>query len=223
MVEIKPADNFSDAYNALSLDKELLEDKRIYNAYYVLRENSPIENLKAKIRIDRAYPKILYTGHRKSGKSTELYRMIHDIKDEYFIVFFSVFDELEVSDIEYVDLLLMTALKLCSEAIKARVSFDDDLMVGLNNWLTQMSSEVTRSRVEEKSKGEGWGAKLNLFITEIGADFQTDSSSRVEIRERLEPRTTEVIEKINIITEKIRQSVGKEPIVIIDDLDHVDP
>ena len=58
---------------------------------------------------------------------------------------------------------------------------------------------------------------------EIGSDFQTDFSSRVGIRERLEPRTTEVIEKINIITEFIRQSVGKEPIVIIDDLDHVDP
>lgn len=79
MGELRPADNFSDAYNALSLDKELLENKGVYNAYYVLRENSPIENLEAKIRMDRAYSKILYTGHRKSGKSTELYRLIHDI------------------------------------------------------------------------------------------------------------------------------------------------
>lgn len=223
MEGIRPADNFLDAYNALSLDKELLEDKKKYDAYYVLRENSPIENLKAKIRMDKAYSKILYTGHRKSGKSTELYRLIHDIKDEYFIVFFSVFDELEVSDIKYVDLLLMTALKLCSEAIKESVPFDEDSVVELNKWLIQMSSEVTKSRVEEKSKGKGLVAKLKLLIVEIGADFQTDFSSRVEIRERLEPRTTEVIEEINIITEKIRQSVGKEPIVIIDDLDHVDP
>ena len=48
MGELRPADNFSDAYNALSLDKELLENKEVYNAYYVLRENSPIENLEAK-------------------------------------------------------------------------------------------------------------------------------------------------------------------------------
>jgi len=223
MEGIRPADNFSEAYNALSLDKELLEDKKKYDAYYVLRGNSPIENLKAKIRMDKAYSKILYTGHRKSGKSTELYRLIHDIKDEYFIVFFSVFDELEVSNIVYVDLLLMTALKLCSEAIKENVSFDKDLIVELNNWLTQTSSEVTRSMVEEKSKGKELGAKLNLFITELGADFQTDSSSRVEIRDRLMPRTSEVIEKINHIAQTIRQSLGKEPIVIIDDLDHVDP
>lgn len=77
------------------------------------------------------------------------------IKDDYFIVFFSVFDELEVSDIMYADLLLMTALKLCSEAIKGGVHFDEDSVVELNEWLIQMSSEVTRSRVEEKSKGKG--------------------------------------------------------------------
>ena len=84
-MRIKPADNFEDAYNALAMDRELLEDRSIYEAYYVLRENSPINELKHEILMDRSYSKILFTGHRKSGKSTELYRLVYELEDSFLL------------------------------------------------------------------------------------------------------------------------------------------
>lgn len=222
-MRIKPADNFEDAYNALAMDRELLEDRSIYEAYYVLRENSPINELKHEILMDRSYSKILFTGHRKSGKSTELYRLVYELEDRLFIVFTSIFDELEISDIEYVDILLMIALKLSSKAMEEGIHFDEDLIEELYRWLSQISSEVTLVRVEEKSKKKGIGTKLKMLIAELGLDFQTNSTSRLEVREKLKPRTSEVIEKINIIAQTIQSSLGKEPLVIIDDLDKIDP
>lgn len=53
-------------------------------------------------------PKILFAGHRGSGKSTEINRLIRDIKDEYFVVKFSVRDETDIYNINHVDLDLFS-------------------------------------------------------------------------------------------------------------------
>ena len=117
----------------------------------------------------------------------------------------------------------MIALKLSSKAMEEGIHFDEDLIEELYRWLSQISSEVTLVRVEEKSKKKGIGTKLKMLIAELGLDFQTNSTSRLEVREKLKPRTSEVIEKINIIAQTIQSSLGKEPLVIIDDLDKIDP
>ena len=65
---VEVASNFKDAYNKLGLQ---LKEKAFFDAYYVPREESPIVELKHRILMDDRPSKILFTGHRASGKTTE--------------------------------------------------------------------------------------------------------------------------------------------------------
>ncbi len=217
----KIADKFTDGFNNLRLAKEL-RDKSISDIYYVPRGDERIERLKTRLLIDQTPSKILYSGHRRSGKSTELYHLMFELQSQYFITFYSIFDELEVGDIDYIDILVTNALKLYEGAVEQGLPIEQDLISDLNDWLTQNSTEVIKTTVEQKTKGWDLGAKLKCLIVEFGVGFRSDAGSRNEIRQRLLPRTSEVIKRSNLIAESIRQKSKKKPLVIIDDLDKLD-
>ncbi len=44
--------------------------------------------------------KIILAGHRGCGKSTLLYEFKRKLDDRYFVVFFSISDTIEMSDVE---------------------------------------------------------------------------------------------------------------------------
>ena len=218
-ISYQPASNFTDAFNLLLKE---LKEKKLYDAYYVYREESPIDELKARLVMDASPLKILYSGHGKSGKTTELFRLIFELQDKYFIVFYSILQEMEISDIEYVDVLLFVAFKLWESALEKNLKIDKEIVSDFNDWLEQITSEVILTRVEEKTKRKELGAKLKYLIGEVGTIIRTDKTSRDEIRKRLSPRTSEVIERIDILIESITQQTNKSPLVIIDDLEKAD-
>ena len=215
----QPGSTFADAFNLLQKD---LKERELYEAFYVLRKESPVEELASRLVMDESPSKILFSGHGKSGKTTELYRLISDLEDTYFVVFYSILQEMEISDIEYIDVLLFVALKLWDAALERGVEVDNEVVADFSDWLEQTTSEVTLTRVEEKTKGLTRGAKLKVLIGEAGASVRTDKTSRDEVRKRLIPRTSEVVERIDILIEAITQQSGKPPLVIIDDLEKAD-
>ena len=216
---IQPADNFDDAYRALS---NRLEDCAAFRAYYVERKDSPVEMLKRRLLVADRECHILYSGQRKSGKTTELLRLAGELQDKYMVVFLSVFRDMEPSDIEPIDLLLLSATRLCEVAIKAGVKVGKDVEKDLADWLLQNSGEAFQLKVKEKTKGLSLGAKLKYLIGEVGGNYRTDSTLRTEIRTRLGPRAGELAERIEILAAKTRQTVGKDPLILIDDLEKVD-
>jgi nucleoside-triphosphatase THEP1 len=214
--------DFTEAFHALGLLKELGEKKEVYDLYYVPRHDRRIGLLKERLMVDRSPSKVLYSGHRKSGKTTELYRLIYELQDNYFTIYYSVLDKLEIGDINYIDILLTSTLELYDAAINEGLSIDEELISDVADWLTQATTEVIRTKVEAKTKGWDIGAKLRYLIAELGAGLRSDEVSRNETRQRLTPRTSEVIERGDQIAEAIRQQSKKEPLVIIDDLDKLD-
>ena len=77
---IGPAKILADAYNAVLSD---LEDRSLFEAYYVNRPDSPINEIKTRIELSRTPIKILFAGQSKSGKTTELFRLIKELENEY--------------------------------------------------------------------------------------------------------------------------------------------
>jgi hypothetical protein len=59
--------------------------------------------------------KVLFSGHRGSGKSTELMRLAEDLQNEFFVVPFSA-RSLNLADLSYVDIMLACAAALFREA-----------------------------------------------------------------------------------------------------------
>ena len=58
-------------------------------AYYVARPHAPLEQMKTYLRVINQPAKVLFSGHRGSGKSTELVRLAKDLENEFFVVQFS--------------------------------------------------------------------------------------------------------------------------------------
>lgn len=71
-----PPANFTEAFNALGLGMELI-GKREFDRYYVERADSPVGELAQRIKMERGPAKIIFTGLGKSGKTTELFRLVH--------------------------------------------------------------------------------------------------------------------------------------------------
>ncbi|MDO8637864.1 MAG: hypothetical protein Q7R34_16795, partial [Dehalococcoidia bacterium] len=161
--DYQPPKDFKEAFHALRLQKELKE-KSVLDKYYIPRHVPRIEQLKQKLLVDRSPAKFLYTGHRKSGKTVQLYRLMADpeLAKTYFTVFYSIEEDLEIGDIEYIDILLTNALKLYKSAAAQGLKLDKDVLDDLNSWFEQVSTEVIKETIQEKTKGWETGAKLEV-------------------------------------------------------------
>ena len=216
---IGPAKNLADAYNAVLSD---LEDRKLFEAYYVNRPDSPIEEIKNRLILSRTPVKILFAGQTKSGKTTELFRLVGEVEGKYFTVYYSVFRDMEPADLKYQDLLLLAALKLSQEAIDQKVTVSRDITKLLSDWFIQISGEAVETRIKEKTKGLSVGAKLRYLVGELGVGFKTDATVRTEVRKRLEPGIREIVENIDILATTIKNKTKKAPLLIIDDIEKVD-
>jgi len=159
--------------------------------------------------------KIIFTGHRGCGKSTLLAEFSRQIQDRYFVVFFSISDMIEMSDVNHINILFAIAVCLMDEADKQNVKISHSTKESIENWFAK------RTRTETSNISAATSAGFNLFKI-IAGKLKVDATIRDEIRQEFIRKTSELVEQINIIASTIRAACKKETIVIIDDLDKLD-
>jgi hypothetical protein len=99
--DLEKALNLFDPRRPLQMDE--------LDAYYVARPHAPLEPMKTYLRLTQQPVKVLFSGHRGSGKSTELMRLAKDLQNEFFVVPFSA-RSLNLADLSYVDVMSMLGL-----------------------------------------------------------------------------------------------------------------
>lgn len=171
--------------------------------------------------------KILFMGHRGSGKSTELWQVKKNLGTDYWIVTFSIKDEIDVTDLNYIDLVFTILNKLTSEAIKDGIKIDESVVDNLfNYWNNESFIEIIKT---EKAQAEASLEAKISFLTRISASVKgilsTGKETKQVVRQYIEPKLSQLITAINdlifVITDALRQQ-GKVPILIIEDLDKLD-
>ena len=187
--------------------------------FYVERPGRPLEQLtSALLRRYVSPPKYFFTGYRGSGKSTELNRLADDpgIKQNYFVVKFSVKDVCDVNNLNYVDVLLAIGAQVFVQYTERGGRLDEDLLAELEGWKGRVVE-----RLQEKGAvfETGAGFDVRAFFLSALAKVKTEHSTREIIREEIEPRLSELIEKVNLIATAIQAREGRPVLVIIDDLD----
>lgn len=90
-----PATDLIQALNTLSPIALNGED---LNLYYVPHPNKLLDRMETKLRAEKRL-KLLFTGHRISGKTTALNALTKRLQDAFFIVNFSVLDSLNAHDV----------------------------------------------------------------------------------------------------------------------------
>ena len=187
--------------------------------FYMEREGKPLNRLiRALLRTHRQPPKYFFSGHRGCGKSTELNRLAADeeIRQKFFVVKYSVKEVCDVENLNYVDVLFSVGAQLFLQYVDSGRELRPELMGDIEAW---KSSIVERVSEEERSFGASIGGGIQGFFFSMLAKISAEDTTRKIIREVIEPRLSELIEKINLIVADIEGREGKSVLVIIDDLD----
>jgi AAA ATPase domain len=170
--------------------------------------------------------KIIFTGHRGSGKSTLLGQFCRQIQDDYFVVFFSISDWIEMSDVNHVNILFAMAVKLMEEAENRKVKIGAKTKRAFYEWFSEHTKTETTSvdsmiDIESSIEG-GLNALFAKILTKVKATLKVNAVIRDEIKTKFARRISDLVDRINEIASAIQTAYGKEVLVVIDDLDKLD-
>jgi len=209
---LEQALNLFDPEHPLRTEQELRD-------YFVRRENSPLEELVIFLKTTNTMPKLLFTGHRGSGKSTELGKLTSMLRDKFFIVNYSVKRVINLFDVRYVDVILSLATELFKAATAARIKINKKLVADILHWF---SKEVVKEVAIDTKANADVGASLNVFVAKLSTKIGTESSTRTLVREKVEPRLSELLERVDLIVSEVERLTKKKVLIIVEDLDKAD-
>jgi len=113
--------------------------------------------------------KIIFTGHRGSGKSTLLAQFCQNTQNRYFVVFFSISDVVERSDVNHVNILFAMAVKLMEAAEERQIRIGSKTKKAFYQWFskhTRTEGSSVDSSIELETSGE---AGVNAWFVKFFA------------------------------------------------------
>jgi hypothetical protein len=190
-----------------------------HSDWYVERPDSPHLEMKALLLNTTADSKTLFSGHQGSGKTSTLNKLAADpeVKQKFFIVQFSIKDQLNIADLTYSDLLVAMGARLYAVAEKA-LRLNDKLKKDLDAWSAEVSRVWSKTDQAEAKVEAGIGA---FFLKATGL-LRTGFEDKREFRQRFEPRISQLIDIINRIIAAVEthpEAGNQEVLLILDDLD----
>ena len=197
------------------------EDRRYYIDFSSVRGGDTVSEIgRTIVRLSPDEPTTqLFTGHIGCGKSTELFRLKGGLEQQnYHVVYFESDRDLEMADVDISDILLMIAHQVTEGlepvGIRLRPTYLEKMFRGL---LGSLRSPVEVSDVS-----------FSVGIASITAKAKESPEMRSQLRQYLEPRTKSIIDAINdeilnVANEKLREQGKRGLVVIVDNLDRIDP
>lgn len=207
---------FKEAYSNLKL-RPLREEKEL-NRFRVEYGRRVLTELRQLIDDDDETEdgKTIFSGHRGCGKSTLLAEFGRQCEaDGFFVVFFSIADTIEMSDVDHINTLFAIAVNLMEEAEKASVTISESAKKAFREWFATR----TQTQIDETSVGGEFG--FDLF-QRIKNTLKVSSTIRQELRQEFERKTVDLVAQINAIAAAIQSATNKPLLVIIDDMDKLD-
>ncbi len=217
------AQNLADALNVF--DPGPLEGSQL-DAYYVERPMSQLNEMRVYLEDIRHPIKVLFTGHRGSGKSTELNKLAGLLRGRFFIVRFSAVEVINAADLTYVDILLAMALRLFQQATNAKIlSRRRQELVGatlLEDVYRWFSQEIVAEKVSQPIPETELAASVNLAVVKLEGRISREAPTRRVVRERVEHRLSELLDKMNEVLDDITRNARQRVLIIVEDIDKLD-
>jgi len=162
----------------------------------------------------------LYTGHRGSGKSTELYRLKSYLEENGFLVIYLNSDEdLDLQNVQHTDILLACTRRIIEELESSSIRPN-----ALLTWLRERGEELKNFGLSEVDI-EGLSLEQQVFPgSKIVANIKTSANNREKIRKQVEENIVTFNEALNEFIEEAQQKLpnGKSRlVVIVDNLDRI--
>ncbi|MDY6806079.1 MAG: AAA family ATPase [Cyanobacteriota bacterium] len=207
-------ESFREAYRNLQL-LPLLSDENL-EKFEVEYGKRTIEELEQRVEDSPSgNTKIIFAGHRGCGKSTLLAKFSRQLESRFFVVFFSISDTIEMSDVNHINILFAIGVQMMLEAEKREIKINKATRKSFSQWF----AKKTRTEINQVNAEVSGG--FDLFKI-IAGKLKIDSAVREEIKQEFLRNTSELIDRINEIAETIKKATNKEMLVVIDDLDKLD-
>ncbi len=246
-----PVRDLYHARTVLEPDFDIMKYPELYVNLDVARVKGRFDNyrqlIKRALNVDQhtgrllsdpmAYKKILFTGYRGSGKTTELKKISNEISgpDSYYTIFIQLEQEYNMTRFQAEDFYYILFYKF-----QQKLKEDKGLKEG-----SKLLEEIIRDLISDKeiqselSRRAGFNAQigsraafnlLSWFMAKVdmGAEFAANSKIAEKVRTHIRTRHSEIIdnfnEKLRHIRKLIRnQGKGRDILFIIDGLEKVSP
>ncbi|MBW4493597.1 MAG: ATP-binding protein [Oscillatoria princeps RMCB-10] len=220
-----------------ALRAENPEDKKYYIDFSSVRGGDIIGKLKKRIAFfsPDSPTCTLFTGHIGCGKSTELRRLQAELELEGFhVVYFESSEDLELTDVDIIDLLLAIARRISQSLDKIKLEEPNklkELLAGawnvLNADVQGVKFKVPTPGGDVSVSGTGETFTLAFGIGEITAKAKSDAALRQKLNQYLGPQKTQLLDAINKellepAIAKLKQQGKKGLVAIVDNLDRLD-
>jgi hypothetical protein len=223
-----PVDNLDDAYNACHPELPLEVGDSRYLDLTTVRSPQNISILSKRIgwaQREQQFHKQLFSGHRGSGKSTELLQLKGELEQQnYVVVFLDVEKLLDLAEITYQDVLLTIATGVVETMEQLNIHLDEKLLEDLKIWfadkvITQVYAREEKATLQAKLEAI---AKIPFvkLMAELRGEVSSASGRREEVRQTLEKELRVFIAKLNDLLIAARSKIkknGKTDLVIIVD------
>ena len=186
----------------------LRQDLRKFPEYYVSRDDQ-YSSLFTTFDLSDKSHKILFGGHRGSGKSTELYRIKDKLEEnpEFSIIFISILDEgtkYDFTDLFFTDIVLLILIKLLDKVQQENFELDSDSSVQLGTLLQEL--------------GHGsYSSLYDLLIAKLSANL----GEKKGFRDKSLAIRYHILELINRIALNFESAKNVKLILIVDDIEKV--
>jgi hypothetical protein len=177
--------------------------------------------------------KFLFVGHTGCGKSTELSMLVNIINssdhqhqvlcENYLPVQYSVSEVVGLYNIEFVDIALSMVLGIYQAMEALGHTVDGTPARRVYDWLYQEEEDTTTRARPMESGGMGLDMALGSLIRLIDVRLKSEGVVREEIRTRIRKYIPELISLINQAIDEVSAVTGKHVLLIIDDLDKIQP
>ncbi len=172
-----------------------------------------------KMTIDINEPmKLLFMGHRGSGKTTALNKLVCGLDDSFFIVYYDVMDLLDPNDVSYTDVLFSILTKLTEKSEQEDIHFRDKLTQRIEKW----GGTLIKTETQTNEMITGSGLTLPVYFINLFLRMKNENQTRSEVRKEMTPRISELISLINDTVIEIEEKCKKQVLIIIDNLEKVE-
>ena len=204
--------------------------------FYCEREHSPFNDMCIDFRKTASQtrpPIAFFTGHRGSGKSSMLLRLLEHFKDKFFVVYFDIEHNLESSKANQIDLLYLLGATIfqtaTNEGINPKKDNLDELAKSVYT-ITETKKDTGKASFDilELTKNlVCFGA--SMFGGSIGerlagtllkpVTFTSGVSEEIARKREIEPRVQDITNNINLIIADVQTLSKKDLFVVVDGLD----
>lgn len=241
-VEQRPAKNLKDVARTVTLQPLPVGDRRYVDLsagagttqLMVLRQNlEEIAEANDTPGDDQSFAKILVSGHRGCGKTTELKRIEQEFADKFTSLHLE-FDETLRDEFDYTLFCLWLVEELTTEFAKRKMPLPEKQVAEIENWFAEKiivarisASGAAAAEVEARIKAEKEAFGFGLgFLTNFKASARVDRTRQRETKSVLRSYARELIDKINLLFATVRQTLienGMPPrlLVVQDNLDRL--